>query len=64
MNLVYAWAVERIAPEKRQDWEMMLSEPLPSQVAKKADPTPFQAKDEEDAFMATMAMHQAQRTPA
>lgn len=60
MNLVYAWAVERIDQEKRQEWEMMLSEPLPWQVTEKVAPTPFQAEDEGNSFLATMAMHAAQ----
>lgn len=59
MNLVFAWCVERIEPEKREQWEMMLTEPLPGQ--EKAPPTPFQAEQEANDFMATMAMHQAQR---
>ena len=61
MNLVYAWCVQRIEPEKLADWQAMLAEPLPHQVAAKAAPTPFQAEDEASDFMATMAMHQAQR---
>jgi len=58
MNLVFAWCVERIDPEKREQWEAQLVEPLPGQ--EKAPPTPFQAEDEAADFMATMAMHQAQ----
>jgi len=61
MNLVYGWCVQRVEPEKRADWDALLSEPLPHQVARKAEPTPFQAEDEASDFMATMAMHQAQR---
>jgi hypothetical protein len=65
MNLVFAWCVERIPSEKREQWEIELSAPLPGQ--EKVAPTPFQADDEAAAFMATMAMHQTQtrtRTPA
>ena len=57
MNLVFAWCVERIESDKREQWEMMLSEPLPGQ--EKIAPTPFQAEDEGADFMATMAMHAA-----
>ena len=67
MNLVFAWCVARIDPEKREQWEIELSAALPGQIEQKAPPTPFQADDEAQAFMATMAMHQAQartRTPA
>lgn len=57
MNLVYAWCVTNIEPEKREQWEMMLTEPLPGQVEVKAAPTPLQAEDEGADFMAAMAMH-------
>jgi hypothetical protein len=59
MNLVFAWCVERIEPDKREQWVMMLTEPLPGMEA--APPTPFQAEDEAADFMAALAMHQAQR---
>jgi hypothetical protein len=62
MNLVYAWCVQRIEPEKLAEWQAMLAEPLPHQMAAKAEPTPFQAEDEGEAFMATMAMHSSQVT--
>lgn len=60
MNLIYGWCVERVQPEKREEWEMMLETPLPG--LEKAEPTPFQAEDEAADFMATMAMHQARTT--
>jgi hypothetical protein len=60
MNLVHGWCIERIEPDKREEWHAMLTEPLPGQVEQRAEPTPFQAEDEAAAFMATMAMHQAQ----
>lgn len=62
MNLVYGWCVQRIDPEKREEWESMLADPLPNQVTEKSAPTPFQAEDEGASFMATLAMHRAQRT--
>lgn len=58
MNCIYAWCIERVPSEKREEWDMMLTEPLPGQ--EKAAPTPFQADQEAADFMATMAMHQAQ----
>jgi len=61
MNLVYGWCIARIDPEKREEWDVMLTDPLPNQVQKKAEPTPFQAEDEAASFMATMAMHAAQQ---
>jgi hypothetical protein len=57
MNLVFGWCVAHIEPEKREQWEIMLSDPLPGQ--EKAPPTPFQAEDEAADFMSTLAMHQA-----
>jgi len=58
MNLVYGWCVERIDPEKREEWDALLNDPLPNQVVQRAAPTPFQAEDEGASFMATLAMHQ------
>jgi hypothetical protein len=50
LNLVYSWLVERIDPEKRDMWEMMLQEPFEGQ-------EPNQMTDEEEglAFMNAMA---------
>lgn len=59
MNCVYGWCVERIDPEKREEWDMMLSAALPGQ--EKAEPTEQQMEQEGADFMAAMAMHQAQR---
>lgn len=59
MNLVFAWCVERIEPEKREQWEMMLTEPLPGMET--APPTPIEAEQEGMDFMSTMAMHQTRR---
>jgi hypothetical protein len=57
MNLIYGWCVERVQTEKREEWELMLSEPLPGQA--KAAPTPLQVDQEAADFMATLAAHQA-----
>jgi hypothetical protein len=54
MNFIYAWAIERV--EKRDEWNAMLSAPLPGQ--EKAGPTPFESETEAADFMATMQMHQ------
>jgi hypothetical protein len=56
MNLVYGWCVERIDPEKREEWDVMLTDPLPGR--EKAAPAPFQVEQEAESFMATLAMHQ------
>jgi hypothetical protein len=60
MNFVYAWCVERIPPEKREQWEIDLAAPLPGQ--ERAAPTPFQAETEGADFMATMAAHAARQS--
>jgi hypothetical protein len=57
MNLVYAWCIERISAEKREQWEMDLAAPLPGR--EKARPTPLQVDQEAADFMATMQAHQA-----
>ena len=58
MNLVFGWCMGHLEHEKREEWTAMLRDPLPGQKAAKAAPTPFQAEDEANDFMATMAMHQ------
>jgi hypothetical protein len=60
MNLVYGWCVERVNPDKREEWDSLLTAALPGQ--EKARPTEQQAADEGSAFMATMAMHAARTT--
>ena len=54
-NFVYAWFVQRIDPEKRDMYDMMLTEPLEGQ-AKKVTPATTEAEGAD--FMATMMMHQ------
>lgn len=61
MNLVYGWCVERVAEDKREEWDAQLTAALPGR--EKAEPTPFVAEQEAADFMATMAAHQA-RTKA
>lgn len=56
MNLIYGWCVERIDPEKREEWDAMLTDPLPGRET--TQPAPFQVEDEGASFMATLAMHQ------
>ena len=53
LNLVYAWCVHRIAPERREEWDAMLTAPLEGQV----QATDRQIEQEGDDFMAAMAMH-------
>lgn len=52
LNFVYAWCVERIDPEKREDWERMLEAPLPGM--EKAKPTEVMIEAEGASFMALM----------
>lgn len=53
LNLIYAWCVERIGPEKREEWEYQMKMPLPGQ-EKRA--TPAQIEDEGESFMQMMAL--------
>lgn len=57
LNLVYAWCIERIPSDKREEWEMQLTAALPGR--EKARPTPSVAEQEGADFMAAMAMHQS-----
>jgi hypothetical protein len=47
--------VARIEPEKREEWEAMLNDPLPGE--KPAEATPRQIEQEGMDFMAAMQMH-------
>lgn len=48
-NAVFAWCVERIDPEKREEWEMQLNEPFYNDT-----PTQAQLEREAEGFMALM----------
>lgn len=52
LNYVYAWCVERINPEKLEQWQWELEQPLPGQEKK---PTEGQTEDEGQGFMDFMA---------
>lgn len=50
LNYVYAWCVERLDPEKREEWEMGLADPLPGR-----EPSPAQIEREGEDFMNFMS---------
>jgi hypothetical protein len=57
MNCVYGWCVERVDPEKREQWEAELTAVLPGR--EKAKPTDRQLEQEGADFMAAMMAHNA-----
>lgn len=57
LNCVYAWCLDRIAPDKLEEWIHMLYQPLPG--AKPAQVTEAQAEVEGQSFMNFMAAHAA-----
>jgi hypothetical protein len=59
---VYAWCVQRVAPEKREAWDLMLSEPLEGLSPKR--PSQAQVEAEGQGFMDLMAMSQKMTTGA
>lgn len=52
LNMIYAWCVKHIDPEKREEWEFMLTSPLPG---RERQVTERDIEDEGAAFMALMA---------
>jgi hypothetical protein len=54
LNVVHNWFREHIPHDKIEEWEMMLSAPLPGQA--RAKPTPFTEDEEAEGFMALYAM--------
>lgn len=52
LNCVYTWCLDRIDPEKREEWDAMLESPLDPKA--KAKPTDSQVESEGAAFMALM----------
>jgi hypothetical protein len=53
---VWAWCIDRIDPEKLEDWIIQMNEPLPSQMRNgKPQPTEAQLQAEGESFMALMA---------
>lgn len=55
-NAVYAWCVQHMTPEKREEWDFMLNAPLPGH--EQAAPTETVIEAEGEAFMAVMAMNE------
>lgn len=53
LNCVFTWCLERIDPEKREEWIAMLEAPLPGD--EKMAPTPETIEEEGASFMAFMA---------
>lgn len=49
LNRVFTWCVERLDPEKREEWEAMLMSPLPG-----IEPSPREIEAEGENFMALM----------
>ena len=52
LNCVYAWCVDRINPDKLEEWLFMLDSPLPG---REKEVSAVQAADEGESFMALMA---------
>lgn len=57
INVIYAWAVPRIDPEKREQWEYDLDAPLPWAVNQ--EPSAEQAEREGQDFMSFMQQFNA-----
>lgn len=53
VNHIYAWCIERVQPDQREEWEMMMRQPLPGTAREK--PSPFTEEEEAQGFMALMA---------
>ncbi len=54
-NLVYGWAIQRIEPEKREEWDYMLTAPFPGETEVVSE---FRDEDEGASFMAMMGQGQ------
>lgn len=59
LNCVYAWCLEQVGREGREQFEEDLTAPLPGM--EKAKPSPVQVEEEGAAFMAAMALAQQQK---
>jgi hypothetical protein len=55
LNFVYAWAVARVDPEKREEFDMLLDTPVPGQERQVSETT---REAEGAAFMALMSATQ------
>lgn len=58
LNYVYGWAVKRIDPEKREEWDAMLEAPIPGL---STEPSEAQIEAEGQSFMALMAAVEEQK---
>lgn len=56
LNLVYAWCVAHIDPEKREDWEYQMNAPIPGRETQVSEAT---AEVEGEGFLAMMQQHQS-----
>lgn len=62
LNCVYTWCIARIDPEKREQWDIQLAEPLPGR--EKDKPSEATIEAEGAGFMALMATEAARKGPA
>jgi hypothetical protein len=53
LNVVYTWTLDRLPPEKREEWVMTLNDPLPGESPSKTL-TAAEVEDEGAGFMAAM----------
>jgi hypothetical protein len=58
LNCVYAWCVERINPDKREEWEAQLNAPLPGEDTRVVVASEADIEREGAMFMAAMSQHQ------
>lgn len=59
LDTVYVWAIKRLDPEKREQWEAEMDAPLPWQINKA--PSQEQIEEEGQDFMNFMNQINAQR---
>ena len=52
MNFIYTWCLDRVDPEKREEWEMQLDLPLPGEEDR--EPSEAVLEMEGQNFMAAM----------
>ena len=53
LNIIYTWSISRIDPERREEWEAMLNDPLPGEEAKPSD---TDLEMDGDSFMSAMTL--------
>jgi hypothetical protein len=52
LNFIYAWCLDHVEPDKREEWIYMLNQPLPGRETK---PTESELEADAESFMAAMA---------